>query len=77
MTLATVIRDSYHLNERKEMRDALHELLPVHGSDWHTSGVYCFWDPDSRDALYIGLAKNIEQRFAQHNGLAGFVDQRQ
>ncbi len=71
MTLATVIRDSYRSDERKEIRDALRELLPVHGPNWHPSGVYCFWDPESRDVLYVGLAKNIEQRFAQHNGFAG------
>lgn len=71
MTLATVIRDVYHSNERKEMREALRELLPVGGHDWHPSGVYCFWDPESHDVLYVGLAKNLEQRFAQHNGLGG------
>jgi hypothetical protein len=71
MTLATVIRDVYHSNERKEMRKALRKLLPVGGMDWHPSGVYCFWDPESREVLYVGLATNIERRFAQHNGLAG------
>jgi hypothetical protein len=71
MTLATVIRDVYRSEERTELRDALRSLLPVGGYSWHPSGVYCFWDPDTRDILYIGLAKDIERRFAQHNGLVG------
>ncbi len=71
MTLATVIRDVYRSEERKELRDALRSLLPVGGYNWHPSGVYCFWDPDTRDVLYVGLAKDIERRFAQHNGLVG------
>jgi hypothetical protein len=71
MTLATVIRDVYCSDERREMRAALRSLLPTSGKNWHPSGVYCFWDPDTRDVLYVGLAKNIERRFAQHNGLSG------
>lgn len=71
MTLATVIRDVYRSDERTGLRDALRSLLPVGGYNWHPSGVYCFWDPDTRDVLYIGLAKDIERRFAQHNGLVG------
>jgi hypothetical protein len=31
--------------------------------------VYAFWDPNGRELLYVGLASNIPQRFAQHNAL--------
>ncbi|MBU8857409.1 MULTISPECIES: GIY-YIG nuclease family protein [unclassified Micromonospora] len=71
MTLCTVIRDVYGPDERRTMGAALRELLPAVGFDWHPSGVYCFWDPQSRDVLYVGLAKDIPKRFAQHNGLSG------
>jgi hypothetical protein len=66
-----VIRDVYTSDERQEIRQALRTLLPVGGNDWHPSGIYCFWDPDTRDAMYVGLAGDIERRFAQHNSLAG------
>ena len=71
MTLATIVRDVYSSDERNEMHDALRDLLPVSGVDWHPGGVYSFWDPESRDVLYVGLTKNLGTRFAQHNGLAG------
>ena len=71
MSLVTVIRDVYRLDERRGLRDALRVLFPTGGYGWHPSGVYCFWDPETRDVLYVGLATNIMRRFAQHNGLAG------
>jgi hypothetical protein len=74
MTLATVIRDVYRTDERREMRQALRTLFAQGGHDWHPSGLYCFWDPDSRDVLYLGLAGNLERRFSQHNRLAGTTE---
>jgi hypothetical protein len=32
------------------MREALRTLFPQGGDDWHPSGLYCFWDPDTRKA---------------------------
>ena len=33
--------------------------------------MYLFWDPDTREPLYIGVASNLADRFAQHNSLSG------
>ncbi|MEU6351063.1 hypothetical protein ABZ896_17270 [Streptomyces sp. NPDC047072] len=71
MTLATVIREVYRSSERHDLRDALKTLLPADGQDWHPSGLYCFWDPATHEVLYLGLASDIQRRFAQHNALSG------
>jgi len=65
--LGTVVRDVYSDGERREIYDAL-EML-VRGDWWNNAGVYCFWDPETRDPLYIGVASNLPERFAQHNSL--------
>ncbi|WP_197696000.1 GIY-YIG nuclease family protein [Mycobacterium sp. E1715] len=41
-------------------------------AEWHRAGVYCFWDPDTGDALYIGVTNDLAERFAQHNSLKGY-----
>lgn len=69
MPLGTVVRDVYTDGERLVMYEAL-EML-IRGNDWSRSGVYCFWDPAKCEALYIGLASNLPERFAQHNSLKG------
>jgi len=69
MALGTVVRDVYTNTERRTMHKALRELLP--SGDWSKAGLYCYWDPESREALYIGLSKDLPSRFAQHNGLKG------
>lgn len=43
--------------------------MPEDSPDWSRKGVYGYWDPTSRRLLYLGLAKNLPERFAQHNGL--------
>lgn len=48
---------------------AMRKLLTRHSRDWSRKGVYAYWDPDTRELLYIGLASNLPQRFAEHNGL--------
>lgn len=68
MPLGTVVRDVYREKDRQSLYDDLSMLL---GTGWHRAGVYCFWDPASNKALYIGLAKDLPTRFAQHNGLRG------
>lgn len=52
------------------MYKTLRELL-LHSGDWSKAGLYCFWDPESGEALYIGLSKDLPSRFAQHNSLKG------
>ncbi|MFC9838860.1 hypothetical protein ACFVKB_34380 [Rhodococcus sp. NPDC127530] len=69
MALGTVIRDVYTDAERRTMYKTLRELLP--SPDWSTAGLYCYWDPHTREALYIGLSNNLPSRFAQHNSLSG------
>lgn len=69
MALGTVVRDVYANGERRMMLSNLNSLLRQ--PNWNTAGLYCYWDPDDRKALYIGLARNLCTRFAQHNSLRG------
>lgn len=68
--LSTFIREKYKLKDIPELAEAVNDLFD---SDvdygWASSGVYCFWDPNSYEILYIGLAVDLAQRFRQHNGL--------
>ncbi|MFF3569252.1 hypothetical protein ACFYXQ_15890 [Nocardia jiangxiensis] len=70
MALGTVVRDTYADHERSMMHQTLSELLGYNWS-WSRAGIYCYWDPYEREPLYIGLAKNLASRFAQHNSLHG------
>ena len=36
---------------------------------WASAGIYCFWDIQTRQPLYIGLAVDLGSHFQQHNGL--------
>lgn len=67
--LCTVIWDVYCDGERRNIWTALQDLLPEHSPDWSRKGVYAYWDPENRELLYVGLATNLPERFAQHNGL--------
>lgn len=68
--LATFIHEKYAFNDVSELAKASDELFsPLEDSGWASSGVYCFWDPDSFEILYVGLALDLSQRFRQHNGL--------
>ena len=67
--LCTAISDAYRAEERSEVRDALATMLSPGQPDWSTRGVYAYWDHDTHDLLYLGLASDLPNRFAQHNGL--------
>ncbi|MEE6135337.1 GIY-YIG nuclease family protein [Mycobacterium sp. 050128] len=69
--LSVVVRDVYTDAERREMRASLKSLLPIDSMIWSPAGVYCFWDPETHDALYVGVSNNLAGRFATHNGLTG------
>jgi hypothetical protein len=69
--LCTVISDSYTANERTEISDALSQLLARGSPDWSRKGVYAYWDRETHDLMYVGLASDLPSRFAQHNGLVG------
>ncbi len=50
-----------------EVRDALEEIAsPLDSYGWSSDAVYTFWCPATRNLLYVGLAVDIAQRFAQH-----------
>lgn len=51
------------------MADALEQLLAPGSPDWSRRGVYVYWDRDSHEILYLGLANDLPTRFKQHNGL--------
>lgn len=68
MPLGTVVRDVYRDDQRMEMYETLNVLLR---GGFHRAGVYCYWNPESRAPFYIGLAKDLPTRFAQHNCLKG------
>lgn len=71
--LATVILDTYTLEESKFLADALEEVASASDSyGWSSSGIYCFWNPLTKKILYIGLAVDLPNRFRQHNGLIGY-----
>lgn len=41
---------------------------------WASSGIYCYWDYESREILYVGLAIDLTERFKQHNGMFPGID---
>jgi hypothetical protein len=61
--------DAYRDGERETIREALNVLLDPSQPDWSPKGVYAYWDYDTHDLLYLGLASDLRSRFAQHNGL--------
>ena len=68
--LSTFIREKYKLKDIPELAEAVDDLFdPEVDYGWASSGVYCFWDPNSYEILYVGLAVDLAQRFRQHNGL--------
>jgi hypothetical protein len=66
--LCTVMWDAYASDERADVHSALETLLQS-GSDWSRKGVYAYWDVNSHELLYLGLASDLPTRFAQHNAL--------
>ncbi len=66
----TYITERFGLEEAEAVRDSLDSLLgPDSGSGWSTGGVYVFWQPSSREPLYVGITGDLPIRFAQHTGL--------
>lgn len=55
--LSTVILDAFSADRATEMVTAIDEVCPPEGGGpFASSGLYAFWDQESRDLLYIGLA---------------------
>jgi len=67
--LGTIVIDKYRITERNDIVESLEILTVNNCQDWATAGIYCYWDYDSKEILYIGLAVDLVERFRQHNGL--------
>lgn len=68
--LGTVILDAFSPDRASEMATAIDDLCPPEGGGpFASSGIYAFWDPATKDLLYIGLARDLGIRFRQHTGL--------
>jgi len=67
--LGTIVIEKYKKTERKDIQKALEILIVDNSQDWATAGLYCYWDYNSREILYIGLAVDLVERYRQHNGL--------
>jgi hypothetical protein len=68
----TFLLEVYRQQHARDVRDAMERVLgPESASSWSTGGVYVFWNPDTREPLYVGIAGDLPERFAQHNGMRG------
>jgi hypothetical protein len=68
--LATIILDTFQKTEITDIANALDDICsPNDNYGFASAAIYCFWSIDPRDILYIGLAKNVAERFRQHTGL--------
>lgn len=73
----TVLWDVYTPDRTREVHEALDGVASAEDNyGWASTAVYAFYDPDRAEThdnldplLYIGLAVDVPNRFAQHNGL--------
>jgi hypothetical protein len=71
----TVVPDVFRSEDRSALRVALEDIAsPKDRYGWSSAGVYSFWDPETRDVLYIGLAVDLPNRLAQHFGLGSSAE---
>ncbi len=71
----TIIMDAYNKDEVRSMADFLDDICsPLDTWGWASAGIYSFWDHDTKEILYIGLASDLPVRFKQHNGLLPIDD---
>lgn len=68
--LATIILDTFTKAEAHEIASALDMLCsPDDHYAFSSAAIYAFWSVPEREVLYMGLAKDVAQRFRQHLGL--------
>lgn len=68
--LATIIMDTYRKDEAAEIAEALDDTCsPDDTYGFSSAAIYCYWSIKPREILYIGLARNVLNRFRQHAGL--------
>ena len=66
----TVILDAYKKEETNQIAEAVDDLCsPTDMYGWASAGIYSFWNYQTREILYIGLASDLAVRFKQHNGI--------
>lgn len=73
----TVLYDSFKSTEFEEVRAAIEDLCsPLNAHSWASVGIYVFYEPGGQPSnpigtsiQYIGLARDLSERFAQHAGL--------
>ncbi len=68
----TFVLNTYEWEQRRSMQDALEDIAsPRDTYGFASGGIYCFWNVDTREVLYLGKAVDLPDRFATHNGLGG------
>lgn len=66
----TIVQNSFSKTDAPRIAEFLEDLCsPTDYYGWSSTGIYTFWDYDTREILYIGLATDLSQRFKQHLGL--------
>lgn len=69
------MRDVYRSCDMPALRAGIDRLCsPLDYLGFASVGVYVFFDPSSHRTLYIGLARDLSERFAQHNSLVKMSD---
>lgn len=72
----TVILDAYSSDEMEQLAFAIDDLCcPSDSYGWASAGIYSFWDYNTHEVLYIGLASDLAVRFKQHNGLLSMPEE--
>lgn len=72
----TIIIDAYSEDEVEIISKSLDEICsPSDAYGWSSAGIYCFWDYDTKEIYYIGLASDLNLRFKQHNGILPVKDE--
>ncbi|GAB6620013.1 TPA: GIY-YIG nuclease family protein [Bacillus cereus] len=67
---ATIVQNAYKQNEVLDIVNSLEDLCSPNDSyGWASAGIYSFWDYNTKEVLYIGLAVDLAERFKQHNGI--------
>lgn len=63
----TVILDAYTKAETEELAAAIDDLCcPKDHYGWASAGIYSFWDYNTHEVLYIGLASDLYERFRRN-----------
>lgn len=66
----TIVQNSFSKNDAPFIAEYLDDLCsPTDYYGWSSTGIYTFWNYNTREILYIGLATDLSQRFKQHLGL--------